>query len=206
MTVKLLCLDADGTVFNTMPSLERLAVRLLRTYGLSTEEARDTYTHTSGLPFRDQLDLIFPGSAKNWRVSYIFEKAKWGVVLREQTVFDDVPQLLTRCRELKIDVAIVSSTRTEVLKKLIDHNGLSPSIAWAGGIEFGPKHKQLITAMNRFRRRNKDVLFVGDSPTDVASAELAVVSFVGLLRDERHRARFQGASLILSLSQLERFL
>ena len=209
--VKLLCLDADGTVFNTMPLLERLATRLMKVYGLSPVEAGQLYTETSGLPFCDQLELLFPKHTYNTRVAGIFEKRKNLLVLREKTVFDDTARLLERRRTVfGLPCALVSSTRRQLVNSLVSRNGLADQFEWTGGIEFGDKTRQLQRLTELFKLEPTELLFVGDSPVDSNFSSGADIPFVGLARDERHVSRFKhlvsSERLVFSLSQLEKFL
>jgi len=209
--VKLLCLDADGTVFNTMPVLEQLAVYLMGAYGLPRAQLSRLYVETAGLPFLDQLEQLFLRNGHNALVAGTFEKHKNLLVLREKTVFADAVKLLERCRTVfGLSCALVSSTRRQLVNSLVNLNGLADLFEWTGGIEFGCKTRQLQRLTEVFKLEPTELLFVGDSPMDSNFSAGADVPFVGLVRDERHVSRFNllvpQHNLIFNLSQLEKFL
>ena len=64
--IKMITLDFDGTTADTMPTLEKTAVRLIvENYSLLEDDARTKYRNTTGLPFEQQVGILFPDHEKN---------------------------------------------------------------------------------------------------------------------------------------------
>ena len=62
MNTQLLVFDLDGTLIDTMGDYADKAAALIRDhYGTPKDEARRRYFETSGVPFEQQLEQIFPG-------------------------------------------------------------------------------------------------------------------------------------------------
>ena len=73
--IRLVIFDLDGTLIESMEEYAELAADLIRQhYGWPAEKAKKEYLRTSGLPFRDQLEILFPGSPLNPKIAEKFEK------------------------------------------------------------------------------------------------------------------------------------
>ncbi len=71
--VKLVVFDLDGTLVDTMGSFANHAATLMeRHYGLLHETGYSQYMKTSGLPFKQQLEVLFPRNHKNASVAHQF--------------------------------------------------------------------------------------------------------------------------------------
>ena len=69
--------DLDGTLIDTMHAFADLAgVLIARNYGWDRIYAREQYLRTSGVPFFQQLETLFPGDRRNRLVQEEFEREK----------------------------------------------------------------------------------------------------------------------------------
>ena len=94
--IKLIALDFDGTTADTMPTLEKIAVKLItENYGLEKEEARAKYRNTTGLPFEQQITILFPDHGRNTFVIEQFEKEKIKSIF-ELPLFDDTKKTIKK--------------------------------------------------------------------------------------------------------------
>ncbi|MCK5159742.1 MAG: hypothetical protein KAR08_11320, partial [Candidatus Heimdallarchaeota archaeon] len=104
--IKLVTLDFDGTTADTMPTLEEIAVKLMvKHYELETEDARAKYQITTGLPFEQQMELIFPDDPNNEVVISKFEKEKIESIF-DLPLFNDAKKTIDLFREMDYLVAI----------------------------------------------------------------------------------------------------
>ena len=71
--------DLDGTLIDTMGGFADVAAAVMtERHGLDPVVARRRYLETSGIPFRQQLELIVPGDPRNDSASDTFEQRKRG--------------------------------------------------------------------------------------------------------------------------------
>lgn len=164
--------DFDGTLINTMPLLKEEAIKLLGKAGMAREEALEGYLRTAGAPFKQQISEL--GLSINDKE---FESKKERIVITSG-IFDDVVLTLKILRKLKHRVAVVSSTRREVVEKGLKINFIAGYFDEIYGIEddFG-KEKQI-------KQFGADI-FIGDTNRDEKYAKEAGVKFIPIIRDRR---------------------
>lgn len=76
-TPKVAMFDLDGTLIDTMGGFADVAAAVMaELHGIDVATGRRRYLETSGIPFRQQLEVIVPGHAANDRASDIFEIKK----------------------------------------------------------------------------------------------------------------------------------
>lgn len=177
-----LVFDFDGTLVNTMPDLENLAVRLITNGrpGFSETSIRSTYRHTSGDPFETQLprilhclDYDFLSDDQQREITEEFARQKVAITLGARP-FPDVEGTI---RRLSLDhrVYVVSSTLTGLVEDWLYWQSFSDGVTEVLGIDQGTKTSNLA-------RFAPGTLFVGDSRRDAEHARAAGVDFAFLDR------------------------
>ena len=107
---KVIVFDWDGTIANTMPILTKIAVDLLtHHYQLDRDQAKQLYIETTGLPFVQQIALIFPKNTKNTLVVSEFEQKKENTFF-DQALFPDVVTVFQAFKRVNVSIAVSSST------------------------------------------------------------------------------------------------
>jgi len=179
LMIKLIALDFDGTTADTMPTLEKYAVELMvQYYALETEEARTQYRSTTGLPFEQQMGILFPGNKNNETVIEQFEQKKIEGIF-DLPLFADSIETITFFRENGIQVAISSSTTQPIIEKYCKLKGLEVDgvLGYRPGFEKGKDHFDFL--MKEFKLSNKEVVYVGDSLKDCERAQNSDILFIG---------------------------
>ena len=177
--IKLIALDFDGTTADTMPTLERYAVELMvQYYPLETEDARTKYRSTTGLPFEQQIGMLFPGNENNEKVIEQFEQRKIEGIF-DLPLFDDSIETITFFRENDIHVAISSSTTQPIIEKYCKLKGLEVDVVlgYRPGFEKGKDHFDYL--MKEFNLSQKEIVYVGDSLKDCERAQNSEILFIG---------------------------
>jgi phosphoglycolate phosphatase len=179
--VKAIVFDFDGTIANTMPVLESIAVELLQeNYGLGEEFARLGYISTTGLPFCQQIDLLFPNHARNQSVVDTFERRKLESIF-EQPLFEDTIETLDNLRGRGYYIAVssstIQSTIEEYCKRVNIANRLDLILGFALGFEKGKAH--IARACEVLGVTSETILYVGDSLKDADRAIESQVAFIG---------------------------
>ncbi|MHA1187810.1 MAG: HAD family hydrolase [Candidatus Heimdallarchaeota archaeon] len=177
--IKMITLDFDGTTADTMPTLEKTAVRLImQNYSLLEEEARTKYRRTTGLPFVQQISILFPDHEKNEFVISEFEKEKIEGIF-DLSLFADSKETIDYLRENDYLVAISSSTTQPIIEKYCKLNGLivDQILGYRPGFEKGKDHFDFL--IEKFEVTNTEMIYVGDSLKDCERAQGSDIVFIG---------------------------
>jgi phosphoglycolate phosphatase len=202
---KVIILDFDGTVADTMPFLVDLAARLLRSrYGLLDSEARRAYIETTGLPFCKQIEIIFPGNPLNEATVREFEGEKLGH-LGEFAFFPDALAVLAEIRIRGVKVCLSSGNYESLIREVLASRGVVVDLVmgFRPGFEKGPQHFRF--AAETFAAQREQVVFVGDSIKDGLAAREAGISFIaraGLVSVEEIRRQLPGVPVVESLTEV----
>jgi phosphoglycolate phosphatase-like HAD superfamily hydrolase len=197
--------DFDGTIVDSMSFLTRLATDLLvRDYGMEREKARQAYVETTGLPFVKQMELIFPGDARNRSTVDTFEEGKRSSLF-DFKIFPEVPGALDMIRRKGIKVCVSSGNYEDVIAEVLGFRGLEFDLimGFRPGFEKGLDHFRF--AMETFDAGAEEVLFVGDSRKDGLAALSAGIRFIartGLLSAEEFSRVLPGVPTISSLDEV----
>lgn len=201
-SIDVVMFDFDGTIADTMGFLTETAARLLSSgYGMSPDRARRAYIETTGLPFVQQMEIIFPGDARNADTVREFETAKTNH-LRDFHLYPDAIPVISLLRRSGLKVCVSSSNREELIRELISTRGLEVDLVmgFRPGFEKGRDHFEL--ARSTFDTEMGRLLFVGDSRHDGLTARSSGVRFVvrlGLLNRDEMKQALPGVPAIDSL-------
>ncbi|MHA1125112.1 MAG: HAD family hydrolase [Candidatus Heimdallarchaeota archaeon] len=177
--IKMITLDFDGTTADTMPTLEKTAVRLIiQNYSLLEDDARTKYRNTTGLPFEQQIGILFPDHEKNEFVIKEFEKEKIEGIF-DLPLFSDAKETIDFLRENDYLVAISSSTTQPIIEKYCKENDLvvDQILGYRPGFEKGKDHFNFL--IEKFDVVNTEMIYVGDSLKDCERAQGSDIIFIG---------------------------
>jgi phosphoglycolate phosphatase-like HAD superfamily hydrolase len=197
--------DFDGTIVDSMNAFADIAAEVMpKRLPVDAANARRLYLETSGLPFFQQLETLFPGDPANAATAEEFEAAKREGYFREP-LFDDAAETVESLRQ--------SGLRTVVSSNNFQH--LVNAFVWRGRIDFdlvlgfrpgfdkGAAHFHYVE--QAFRIPRERMTFVGDSLKDGERAREYGIEFVGKVGTFTRRAfqqAFPGARVIENLSEL----
>jgi phosphoglycolate phosphatase-like HAD superfamily hydrolase len=197
--------DFDGTIVDSMSFLTELASDLLvKRYGMVREQARRAYIDSTGLPFVKQMELIFPGDARNESTVGAFEKRK-RESLFDFDLFPDAPDALEKIRRRGIKTCVSSGNYEDVIAEIVRFRGLEFDLVmgFRPGFQKGLDHFRF--AMETFSAPPDGVVFVGDSRKDGLAAKAAGIRFIartGLLTAEEFSRVLPGVPVIDSLVEM----
>jgi len=177
--IKAVIFDFDGTLVDTMQSFADTAADVMATrYDVQFDWARQRYLDTSGIPFFQQLEVIFPNDQRNEEAANEFEQRKLDAFF-DESFPSDVVQTITRLRELGYAVAISSNNFQELIDQFVNRESLHFDAA-LGCRENFFKGKDHFTHLQAALQLSADqLLFVGDSLMDEVRARENGVRFVG---------------------------
>ena len=182
MTIKLICFDFDGTIADTMPWLEENAVRLFNEiYKTDKKKARHDYRMTTGLPFSQQVDIIYPGGSENANVIETFEHEKISRI-DEQQLFPETKEVFESLSKNYL-IAVSSSTTKEIIDDYVQKKGvrvfLDEVVGFKPGFEKGKHHFDYL--MEKFSLSSDELIYIGDSKKDMERAYNSKIKFIARL-------------------------
>lgn len=176
MKRRLLCFDMDGTIVNSMPMLEDIATEVIQAfYGKTEAIARASYRRTTGHPFRDQLEILFPYHETNDRAAETYEQQHE----HHCPTFELAPNIsmvLHHAQELGHVTALVTSTDRRFVKTMLQLNTLDFDFV-GGWMPDYPKSAQMTEAMKLLHVYEDTILF-GDTLADAQVAFDFLIPFV----------------------------
>lgn len=197
--------DLDGTLIDTMGALADLAAeKIAQRFAMPFDEGRRRYLQTSGIPFRQQLDVIFPGDPRNDETSAVFEREKRGICDAAQLPPEALAALeALRARGLKLIVS--SNSAQHYVDEFAERAPFRFDLAlgFADGLAKGEPHVARVCELLGVRR--EQILFVGDSLKDGELARGTGLPFVGrtgTFARERFAEACPGAPVIDDLGDL----
>lgn len=198
--------DFDGTLVDTMGGFTEIAAGVLhRRFGLPQDRARTDYLRTSGLPFRQQLDLIVPGRPGLDDAAAEFEAAKLAGFFAE-TFSDDVRTAVNGLADRGIRTVVSSNNFQHLIDAFVARDaGIRFDLVLGARDNFfkGSQHFSFIE--RTFDIPRERMLFVGDSLKDgerAASCEVPFVARIGTFSREDFEHLFPGIRTVERLSQL----
>jgi phosphoglycolate phosphatase-like HAD superfamily hydrolase len=184
MDTKLLVFDLDGTLIDTMGNYADKAAELIfKNYGTPLSKAHQLYFETSGLPFKQQLEQLFPKSSDNADVALKFENWKDEYLLNV-LLSSETEELLQYWRNAGFRIAIASNNLESYVKRLANNWPVDAALGYRSSDGFckGEPHFQKLE--NDFGWSREQMLFIGDSPNDARIAVQSNIPFLALLSSE----------------------
>ena len=185
--------DLDGTLIDTMDGFADLAAEIMAArHGMTAAQGRRRYLETSGIPFRQQLEVIHPGHVANQPASDEFEQRK-RAVCDAATMSDQTVAALERMRAAGMKLIVSSNSAQHFVDEFAARAAFRFDIALgfdaAAGLAKGLPH--VLHTCTALGLRRDDIVFCGDSLKDGELACSCEIAFVGRLgtftRDEFRR-------------------
>lgn len=179
--LKAVVFDLDGTLVDTMGFFADVAADVIaQRHGWTLEAGRRAYFETSGIPFCQQLEVLFPGHPDNPELERDFETRKMAAY-DGLGLLDDVPPALAGLAERGVSVAVSSNNREDVVRDYLAGQGahFDVVLGYREGFAKGEAHFSHVEHSLGVDRTH--MLFVGDSVHDAELARQAGVRFAARL-------------------------
>ncbi len=179
--VRAVMFDFDGTLVDTMDGFADVAGRLIsEAHGWSFADARAAYLRTSGIPFFQQLEVLFPGDERNPGLVEAFEFGKLHCY-DGRTVDPDVPALLAGLRARGIAAVVSSNNYGAVVDEFLAGQAVTFDLVLGYRDNFAKGEEHFAFAEQQLGIARPALVFVGDSLRDGQIALGAGVRFVARL-------------------------
>jgi len=176
--IKAVIFDFDGTIVNSMDNLADIAAEVIYSnFGLSKEMARELYLKTSGLPFYQQIEIIFPGNSKNKRVVENFETIKKRD-FESHLLYDDAEETLIYLKSKGYITVVSSNNFQDIIEEYLKRHNIEfdSILGFGNGLAKGSSHIDYL--ISKFGLKREEILMVGDSLKD---GELALDNGIGFI-------------------------
>jgi phosphoglycolate phosphatase-like HAD superfamily hydrolase len=197
--------DFDGTLVDTMHRYADIAAEAMAShFEIPAERAHQLYLETSGVPFFQQLELIFGSDPRTDGCVEQFERVK-AAYLETVTLDDAARAALARMRGMGLSLAIASNNFQTLLDRfLVDDPELFDIVLGYGpGISKGPV--MFSRVRDRFGVDRRHLLFVGDSLADAQKAYAFGLDFIaisGTVARDRFEAFYPGLCVVDTLDEV----
>lgn len=180
--------DLDGTVLNTIQDLSDSVNEVLKAYDHPTHTYEE-YKLKIGRGFRNLLEVSFPKDS--WDEKIIDEALEMFLKVYDQKYmdktapYDGIYQMLKELRDRQVKLAVNSNKRTDYTNNLIKENFPNiPFVDIIGERTGVPKKPDPVSALEiagKMKLTPEEILYVGDSKTDMLTGRNANMDTVGVL-------------------------
>ena len=184
--VKVVMFDLDGTLIDTMRGFADVAADVMaELHGVERAHARRRYLETSGIPFRQQLELIVPGHASNDAASAIFEDRKRSTADAGNL---DEPTLaaLHEMRARGLLLVVSSNSAQHFVSDFAARQAITFDLALGFERDFAKGRPHVEHTCKTLGATTDEIVFCGDSLKDGELARECDVAFVGRLGTFSH--------------------
>jgi phosphoglycolate phosphatase-like HAD superfamily hydrolase/phosphatidylglycerophosphate synthase len=201
--------DFDGTVVDSMNTFADLAAEVMpKYYPVNASIARSMYLNTSGVPFFQQLELLFPNHQANATASEEFERRKLDTYF-ERPLFTDVLETVHHLKKRGIKTAVSSNNFQHLVESFVTRTGITFDLVLGYKTNFEKGQEHFAYIERRLGIGREAMAFVGDSIKDGERAMHCGVEFIGkegIFSRDQFTERFPGARIISTLSELKELI
>ncbi len=206
--VKGLLFDLDGALSNTLESLTISGNLALKALGLPTYE-QDRYRYFVGDGADELVRRMLIASGDTGCTRYDELRAAYSETFTKYadyhvTAYDGMPETLIRLKEMGLKLAVLSNKphkqAIEVVQKLYGTDLFDHIQGKVKEIERKPSPDGALYVANTLGLKPKDILYVGDTSTDMKTGKSAGMNTIGVLWGFRDRTELEesGADIIIS--------
>jgi phosphoglycolate phosphatase len=209
--VRAIMFDLDGTLIDTMGGFADVAAAVMaKRHGLELAHARRRYMETSGIPFRQQLEVIAPGHADNDAASDEFEHRK-RMVCDEARMTPETVAALEQLRRAGIKLVVSSNGAQHFVDQFQAQETFRFDLALgfdaSAGLAKGKPHVE--HACKTLGLSRDGIVFCGDSLKDGELARdngLAFVGRIGTFTRDDFRRWDANATAVADIAALAAYL
>jgi phosphoglycolate phosphatase-like HAD superfamily hydrolase len=165
--LKVVLLDFDGTIVDTMEAYAEEAARILESMGVPRSRVLPLYRETAGMAFRDQLRLLGLENSLIEEAARRFEISK-RALLAELKLDGKVVEFVEKVRRMGLLVYVSTNNECSVVmenEELVKvFNGILCHDP-VRGLRKGKAHLELLKEM--LGVKECEILFIGDSDYDI---------------------------------------
>ena len=198
MTCKGVIFDLDGTLLDTLKDLADAANAALAHFGFPTHD-QDEYRYFVGEGLQTLTRRILPDSVSG-EEDVIRYMQKFGEVYKENwkqssAPYTGIPEMLAQLKKHDLQLAVLSNKPHEFTKICVDEffekDLFSFVYGQRDGIPKKPDPAGAVEIAQRMGIRSDEIVYVGDTATDMKTGNSAGMKTIGVLWGFRNRRELE---------------
>lgn len=195
---KLIIFDFDGTLVDSAPGIVDVMHQVVDEYLLS-KQILEKWQPLVGIPLMAQMEVIFPDKGIDYHetVANRYRAIYDTKAIEICPLFPNLLQILKKLQDSKIDLAIVSSKRRNLVELVLDHHDLGQYFRVVMGQQDVQNHKPhpepVHHTLKKLNHAHKNSVVIGDSTYDLDMARNAGVDAIGVTTGIHTREILQGS-------------
>lgn len=174
--IKGIIFDLDGTLLNTINDLNRACNITYEKMGVNKIDSVNTTKSLVGHGIKDLISKCFKDSEVDINEAYnTFLDVYRNEYYKTSLPYEGINELIDKLIKLNIKIGVNSNKNDEYTRHLIELNFPSINLDYVLGkidtIKTKPDPKGLNIIINKMNLNNSEVIYCGDSPTDVLTAK-----------------------------------
>ncbi len=186
--IKACVFDMDGTTVNTLETIAHFANTTLSCFSLPTIESfhyKDFLGDGAKVLVERMLSFVGADMSKFLDVYNMYNKIYDDNFLYLTSPYDGILELLANLKNAGIKTAILSNkphqTAEKISNALFGNTLIDVCIGGKSGIPLKPDPHALLSIIKGFGLSENEVLYIGDTKVDIATAKNTSVKSVGVL-------------------------
>ena len=199
--------DFDGTLVDTEQLILDSYLNLFRARGREAEFTREKQLSVLGPALNVKMKDFFPEEDPEALIREYSEGQQ--KILSEVTVMPQAAEMLKELQEEGYTTGVVSARYTESVERIAKQCGLYEYLGGILGRDEYQKDKPdpdgIITFLDRYKANRDEVIYVGDSPSDIASGKAYGAYTIAYCRGDDRSEAVKAASpdaVVSSLSEI----